>query len=133
MTPRQILRIALIGIGILVALLLIISSHFALRARKNFLAAESEFHSGDVAQAILHYDATIRNYSLLNFWVRKSRDRLLEIARTQERQRKPQDALNTYQTLLSALASVETGYSPNRALVRELEQKVAHLRASMTP
>jgi hypothetical protein len=131
MTPQQLLRFSLIAMGILVVVFLIISLNLELRARENFRSAEDDFHAGDLQRAILQYDATIRNYSLLNFRVSRSRDRLLQIARQQQQAAALKDALGTYRALLSALAAVETGFSPNRALLRNIEINVSQLEKTV--
>ncbi len=128
MTRGSLFKICGIGLGVLLGLFVLLSLNFWLRARANFEQAETAYASGDVQLAVKYYDQTIRNYSLFNSYGRLAKERLLAIAADYEEAQNSRAALDTYQTLLSALSAVETGFSPNRAPIERLETRIATLR-----
>ena len=128
MTRGSLFKICGIGLGVLLGLFVLLSLNFWLRARANFEQAEAARASGDVQLAVKYYDQAIRNYSLFNPYGRLAKERLLAIAADYEEAQNISAALDTYQTLLSALSAVETDFSPNLVLVERLETRIATLR-----
>lgn len=128
MTRGSLFKICGIGLGVLLGLFVLLSLNFWLRARANFEQAEAAYASSDVQLAVAHYDQAIRNYSLFNPYGRLAKERLLAIAADYEKAQNSRAALDTYQTLLSALSAVETGFSSNRAPIERLETRIATLR-----
>ncbi len=128
MTRGSLFKICGIGLAVLLGLFVLLSLNFWLRARANFEQAEAARARGDVQLAVAHYDQAIRNYSLFNPYGRLAKERLLAVAADYEKAQNLRAALDTYQTLLSALSAVETGLSPNLTLVERLETRIATLR-----
>ena len=128
MTRGSLFKICGIGLGVLLGLLVLLSLNFWLRARANFEQAEAAYASGDVQLAVKYYDQAIRNYSLFNPYGTMAKERLLAVAADYEKAQNLRAALDAYQTLTSALSAVETGFSPNLALVERLETRIATLR-----
>lgn len=132
MTRRKLFQICGIGLGVVVGLFVLLSLNFLLRARANFDQAEAAYASGDVQLAVGYYDQAIRNHSLFSPYGRLARERLLAIAAVYDKDQNTSAALDTYETLLSALSAIETGYSSNRALIEELEATVSRLRSQIS-
>ena len=128
MTRGSLFKICGIGLAVLLGLFILLSLNFWLRARTNFEQAEAARARGDVQLAVAHYDQAIRNYSLFNPYGRLAKERLLAVAADYEKAQNLRAALDAYQTLISALSAVETGFSPNLALVERLETRIATLR-----
>jgi ABC-type multidrug transport system fused ATPase/permease subunit len=132
MTLQRVFRILGISLGIAVGLFALLSLDFWLRARVNFEHGEAARTHGDVQLAITYYDQAIRNYSVFGSYGKMAKERMLTIAAEYEKAEDTHAALNTYQTLLSALCAIETGFSPNRSLISDLEAKIAGLRTQVS-
>ena len=135
MTPREIVRSVLWLMAILAAVFLIMTVRFhweAKRCLREGLAALEQIASDPAAAqttATDWFDRAIRAHSLLDGPGEKAAQHLRELAEAAEAAGDLKRATDVYQTLLSALAAVDTGLSPaRRKVIRELEETVAELR-----
>lgn len=125
---KTLLRRAAIVLGVILVFFVILAIGFRVRAGRAYARAMAAEQKGDLVVAAGFYGRAIRQHSPFNGAIqRQSRERLRAIAERYEADGQTDKARQTYQTLLSALASVETGWSGNGARLDELEAKVQSL------
>jgi len=124
---KTLVRRTIAVLAVLLAFFLLLAVGCRIKAGRCYDVAREADAEGNVDVAVAMYDQTIRNHYPFSSLGRRSRDRLLQIAREHEREGRGREAWETYQTLLSALCAVETGFSTNRPLIAELERKVDDL------
>ncbi len=110
---------------------IILTLFFLFKSYENYQSGEKALKQGNIDLAISYYDYSIRNHSLLNKYSQLSANRLREIAEDFENKADYKKATSVYQTLLSALSSIETGYSKNKKEIESLIKKVQQLRAKI--
>ncbi len=116
-----------VGVGVFAIFFILLAMSARREAMRHFktaVAAEVENHR---EKAIAHYDRAIRSHYPFSAVRPQAADRLWELAKTYEGDGHATQARETYQTLLSALCAVETGFSDQRDRIPILEEKIEDL------
>ncbi len=121
-------KIFLISLLVFLLLFIILTFSFYYKSYEAYKLAEEEFKKGNINLAVSHYDYSIRNYSVFDKYSKFSITRLKQIAEDYEKTKQYKKSVLVYQTLLSALSSIETGYSKNKKEIELLITKVQELR-----
>jgi len=124
-------KLALISFSLFILIFIILTFFFLSKSYKNYQLGERAIKQGNIDLAISYYDYSIRNYTLFNKYSQLSANRLRKIAEDFENKAEYKKATAIYQTLLSALSSIETGYSKNKKEIEFLIEKVQQLRAKI--
>ena len=122
---KTLLRCAGGGAAAVAVFLALLTAAFRLQAGRAFEQARAAEDRGDLKAAIENYDTAIRRFYPFSSIAERSAERLEAIAAQYEKRGSKDDARITYQTLLSALSAVDTGFSGARKRrIEELEKKV---------
>lgn len=124
-------KLVLISFSLFIIIFIILTFFFLFKSYENYKLGEMALSQGNIDLAVSYYDYSIRNYSLFNKYSQLSANRLRKIAEDFENKADYKKATAIYQTLLSALSSVETGYSKNKKDIESLIKKVQQLRAKI--
>ena len=124
-------KLALISFSLFILIFIILTFFFLSKSYENYQLGEKALKQSNFDLAISYYDYSIRNYSLFNKYSQLSANRLRKIAEDFENKAEYKKATAVYQTLLSALSSIETGYSKNKKEIESLIEKVQQLRAKI--
>ena len=124
-------KLALISFSLFVLIFIILTLFFLIKSYENYQLGETARKQGNIDLAVSYYDYSIRNYSLFNKYSQLSANQLRKIAEDFENKAEYKKATAVCQTLLSALSSIETGYSKNKNEIEFLIKKVQQLRAKI--
>ena len=129
MTARELSRKFLWIAGFALVFFLVLTLRFHSQSSRSFRQGEASRENGETELAIAWYDQSIRAHSILDGPGKRSAERLEELARDYEQQGKWQSAVETWQTLLSALSATQNGWpGKRRARIDELIVKVETMR-----
>jgi hypothetical protein len=123
-TAKRITLVCIIGL----AFLLLILGRVVTGTYKEFSRAEKYFSSKENVMASVHYERAIRWYTPLNPMVRKSIQRMLEIAAKYEEKGSIDDSINTYEALRGAIYSTRSFYTPYKNYIKLADESIARLR-----
>jgi hypothetical protein len=129
MTGRQIVRVLLY---VLLAALVAFSFlwiAFAVGSSRAWRAGETALAAGNEVEAQAQFERSIRSHCPFNVWGRRSAARLEAMAEGYDKAGNVERAISAYESLMTSLAAIDTGWSPSRRRkTDELEQKVLSLR-----
>ena len=126
-------RRAAIGLGFALIFLLVFAVGFRREAWRHFEEGWDAEQRGETDLAVALYDRAIRNHYPFSAVRGRARDRLMAIGREHEDAGQEERAREVYQTLLSALSAVETGFSGQRPHIDKLVEKVDALTPPLAP
>lgn len=92
-----------------------------------FRKAEKAYNEKNYKDAITYYDTTLHMYTPFSPYIKKSIDRMLDIANQFEKENNYEWALNTYENLRSAIYSTKSFYLPNKETVSLCDKKISEL------
>jgi len=132
MTGRQIIRLLLC---VLLAALVAFSFFwiaFAVGANRAWRAGETALAAGNEVEAQAQFERSIRSYCPFNVWGRRSAEHLEAMAEGYEKAGNVERAISAYESLMTSLAAIDTGWgSSRRATIDHLEKKVLSLRRGL--
>ena len=126
-------RRAAITLGFALIFLLVFAIGFRREAWRHYIEGRDAEHRGETELAVALYDRAIRNHYPFSAVRGQARDRLMVLGREHQDAGQDERAREVYQTLLSALSAVETGFSRERPLITRLEEKVDALTPPLAP
>lgn len=92
-----------------------------------FKKAEKAYSEKKYKEAITYYDTTLHMYTPFSPYIEKSIERMLFIANNFEQEANYEWALNTYETLRSAIYATESFYLPNKDIIVLCDRKISEL------
>ena len=131
MKKNKFKKLVLISLSLFILIFILLTFFFLFKSYENYQLGETALKQGNIDLAVSYYDYSIRNYSLINKYSQLSANQLRKIAEDFENKAEYKKATAVYQTLLSALSSVETSYSKNKNEIEFLIEKVQQLRAKI--
>ncbi len=106
---------------------------FAVEARRAWLAGEQALQEGRETEAQSCFEGAIRSHCPFNAWGRRAAVRLQEMAEGYEKAGNIERAVSTYESLLTSLAAIDTGWShARRETIDALEKKILALRREIS-
>jgi len=118
---------SILGMGMLVVVLLYVKAYTS--AHQALARGEVAYHDGNMQEAIMQYERTIKWYTPLNASVQLAVERLWSIGTEAEQRADASLALQAYQALRSSLYAVQSVYLPYRDWIPKSEAKIATLMA----
>ncbi len=92
-----------------------------------FKKAEKAFAENNLKDAITYYDTTLHMYTPFSPYIKTAIERMLYIADKFERENNYKWALNTYETLRSAIYATKSFYLPYGEVVALCDKKISEL------
>lgn len=134
MSGKQMLRFVAWVAGMAAIFFIFLWIGFAVQSRRAYRAGERALSEGAEIMAQGYFERSIRSYSPFNRWGKKSAEQLRIMAQNYEDHGAVVRAIDTYQSLMTSLAAIHTGWGKKRSsTIEELEQKIAELRKSLEP
>jgi len=132
MSGRQILRQLAWIFGVAVVLFVSLWIGFATQSCRAWRAGEKALAEGDESAAQTCFERSIRSHCPFNTWGQRSAVHLEAMAEGYERNGQTERAISAYESLMTSLAAIDTGWSPSRrARIEQLERKVLSLRREL--
>ncbi|MCX8038181.1 MAG: hypothetical protein N3D11_14220 [Candidatus Sumerlaeia bacterium] len=106
---------------------------FAVEARRAWLAGEQALRDGKEAEAQASFERAIRSHCPFNVWGRQAAAKLQEMAEGHEKAGNLERAVSLYESLMTSLAAIDTGWSRARKeILAALEKKTLTLRREIS-
>jgi hypothetical protein len=129
MTGQQIFRILGWIAGLALVLFVSLWIAMAVRSGRAWRAGEKALAEGHEIEAQAQFERSIRSHCPFNAWGKRSAARLETMASTYETSGNLTRAISAYESLMTSLAAIDTGWSSSRRRkADELEQRVLSLR-----
>ena len=126
-------RIIIPAVTIFLIFIVLVYIKVTISAHSEYKKAESALQSGNVEEAITHFNHAIHWYAPGSAAVRMAIDRLWEIGQDAEQAADQATALHAYRMLRSSIYSARSFYTPHPVWIARCDERIATIVSQQPP